>query len=169
MGLDSSEVGNEPDEFKNVYEMARKEGFRCVAHAGEEGPAKYIEDALDVLKVERIDHGVRIMEDEKLIERVAKEQIPLTLCPLSNQKLQVCPDLSKYNLRQMLSKGLLVMLNSDDPSYFGGYIGDNYKALLEHLKLTKEEILLLAKNSFTSTFLSKNEKEKYYEEVKKFE
>lgn len=85
------------------------------------------------------------------------------------QKLQVCPDLSKYNLRQMLSKGLLVMLNSDDPSYFGGYIGDNYKALLEHLKLTKEEILLLAKNSFTSTFLSKNEKEKYYEEVKKFE
>ena len=169
VGLDSSEVGNEPNKFKNVFEMAKKEGFRCVAHAGEEGPSKYIEDALDVLKVERIDHGVRIMEDEKLIERVAKEKIPLTLCPLSNQKLQVCPDLSKYNLREMLSKGLLVMLNSDDPSYFGGYIGDNYKALLDHLELTKDAILLLAKNSFTATFLSKNEKEKYYEEVKKFE
>lgn len=169
VGLDSSEVGNAPQKFVKVYEMARKEGFKCVAHAGEEGPAKYIEDSLDLLKIERIDHGVRIMDDEKLIERVAKAKIPITLCPLSNQKLQVCPDLTKYKAREMLAKGLLVMLNSDDPSYFGGYIGDNYKALLDALKLTKEEILLLAKNSFAATFLKQEEKEKYYEEVKKFE
>lgn len=169
VGLDSSEVGNPPQKFAKVFEMAKKEGIRCVAHAGEEGPAKYIEDAIDILGIERIDHGVHIMDDEKLVERVAKAQIPLTLCPLSNQKLQVCPNLSKYKLREMITKGLLVMINSDDPSFFGGYIGDNYKALYDNLKLTKSEIILLAKNSFFSTFLKEEIKNKYIEEVKKYE
>lgn len=167
IGLDSSEKGFPPSLFKNVYEMAKKENIHCVAHAGEEGPARFIEESIDVLGIERIDHGIRIMDDPKLIERVAKAQIPLTLCPLSNQKLQCCPDLTKYKLREMIQAGLLVMINSDDPSYFGGYIGDNYRAMVEYLHLTKDEIVFLCKNSFLATFLSKDEKQKYIESIDK--
>jgi adenosine deaminase len=168
VGLDSSEVGFPPENFKNVYEMARKEGFQLVAHAGEEGPAEYIRNALDCLKIKRIDHGVRIIEDEQLVKRAAEEQIPLTMCPLSNQRLQVCPDLKNYKLKDMMDKGLLCTINSDDPSYFGGYIGDNYKAVVENLGLTKENVIQLAKNSFIATFLSEEEKKKYIEDINKY-
>lgn len=167
IGLDSTEIGFPPIKFKNVYEMAKKENIHCVAHAGEEGPAQYIEESIDILGIERIDHGIRIMDDMKLVERVAKAQIPLTLCPLSNLKLQCCPDLTKYKLREMLKVGLLVMLNSDDPSYFGGYIGDNYRAMVEYLNLTKHEIVFLAKNSFIASFLSKEDKQKYIDSIDK--
>lgn len=162
VGLDSSEVGFPPKLFKNVYEMASKEGFKLVAHACEEGDPSYAYEALDLLHVSRIDHGIRCLEDEKLIDKIVKNKIPLTLCPLSNKELKVIPDLSKYPIRKMIEKKMITVINSDDPSYFGGYIGDNYWALVESIQFSLEEIVQCAKYSFMATFLSNEKKEKYF-------
>ena len=151
VGLDSSEVGHPPSKFAAVFERARAEGFRCVAHAGEEGPPAYIWEALDVLGVSRIDHGVRCMEDETLVERLVAEQIPLTVCPFSNVRLGVFESLEQHNLATMLRRGLRVTVNSDDPAYFGGYIAENLAA--PGLGLTVDEVAQLARNSFLASFL----------------
>jgi adenosine deaminase len=148
VGLDSSEVGNPPSKFQNVFEQARNEGFLTVAHAGEEGPAEYIWEALNLLKVSRIDHGNHCLDDEKLVKELVNRKIPLTVCPLSNLKLKVVKDLKNHPLKAMLDKGLLVTINSDDPAYFGGYVNENYLAVAEALSLSKEDIEKLAKNSF---------------------
>lgn len=153
IGLDSSEVGNPPEKFSRVFERCRELGFRLVAHAGEEGPAQYVRDALDLLKVERIDHGVRSSEDAALMQRLIDEQIPLTVCPLSNLKLCVVDDMAKHNLADFLRRGVLVTVNSDDPAYFGGYVADNYLAVANALKLTRGELAQLADNSIIASFL----------------
>ena len=161
VGLDSSEVGHPPSKFQNVFERAMEEGFLTVAHAGEEGPPEYIWEALDLLKVKRIDHGVRCLEDEKLVDRLVKEQIPLTVCPLSNIKLCVFEKLSSHNLKTLLDKNLMAMINADDPSYFGGYLGDNFYECARELDLSKGDIITLCKNSITSSFMSQENKERY--------
>jgi len=165
VGLDSSEVGHPPAKFAEVFDQARHEGFLTVAHAGEEGPPEYIWEALDLLKVERIDHGVRSLEDPALVERLAKEQIPLTVCPLSNVKLRVFDTLQEHNLKELLDAGLRATINSDDPAYFGGYIGDNFLQTQQALNLDIDDIQTLAKNSFTASFLSEEEKERHLAEV----
>jgi adenosine deaminase len=153
VGLDSAEQGNPPARFAQVFARARREGFRLVAHAGEEGPPKYIEQALDLLHVERIDHGVRAIESTALMARLARERIPLTVCPLSNVKLRVFPSMKQHNLKQLLDAGLMVTINSDDPAYFGGYIADNYIAAQTALGLSREELHRIAANSFAASFL----------------
>jgi len=153
VGLDSAEVGNPPQKFAAVFERARSEGLHAVAHAGEEGPPEYIWQALDVLHVSRIDHGVRCMEDERLVERLVAEQVPLTVCPLSNVRLRVFPTLEQHNLAQLLRRGIRATVNSDDPAYFGGYVGDNVAASVAALGLTRVEVVQLAKNSFMASFL----------------
>jgi adenine deaminase len=153
VGLDSSEAGHPPSKFDRVYAAARREGFVPVAHAGEEGPPSYVGEAIDMLRVRRIDHGNRALEDPGLVARIAHERIPLTVCPLSNQNLKVCPDLAAHPLRRMLAAGLLATVNSDDPSYFGGYVNENFLAVQTALALTREEIATLARNSFTASFL----------------
>jgi len=158
VGLDSSEVGHPPKKFVAVFEKALEEGFLTVAHAGEEGPPEYIWQALDLLKVSRIDHGVRSLEDDKLVERLVKEQIPLTVCPLSNTKLKVFSTMSEHNLKTLLDRGVCVTINSDDPAYFGGYIEENYDAVRKALNLTPEDIYQLAKNSFHAAFITETEK-----------
>ncbi len=158
VGLDSTERGNPPSKFTRIYAEARKQGFVPVAHAGEEGPPAYVREAIDVLQVRRIDHGNTALEDPALVSRLAREQIPLTVCPLSNRALQGCPDLSLHPLRRMLQSGLLVTVNSDDPSYFGGYISENFIAIQQALSLTEAEIVILARNSFLASFLSHQEK-----------
>jgi len=168
VGLDSSEVGHPPAKFKGVYDRAREAGLLAVAHAGEEGPPQYVWEALDVLKVRRIDHGVRSIEDERLVSRLVEEQIPLTVCPLSNVKLRVFPDLRSHNLKQMLDRGLLVTVNSDDPAYFGGYVADNFQASAEALDLSREQQLLLARNSFVASFLSDELKRAYVQALDRF-
>lgn len=165
IGLDSSEVGNPPEKFAEVFSRCRALGFRLVAHAGEEGPPAYIRSALDVLRVERIDHGVRCLEDLELVERLVKTRIPLTVCPLSNVKLRVFDRLSQHNLRQLLDAGLMVTINSDDPAYFGGYITDNYLACFEALPLTRNDAYTLARNSFEASFLSTEEKARHIEQL----
>jgi adenosine deaminase len=147
VGLDSSEMGHPPSKFERVFAKARTEGFLAVAHAGEEGPPEYIWEALDLLKVSRIDHGVRASEDPKLIERLIDEQIPLTVCPLSNTKLCVFDDMSQHNILQMLEQGVKVTVNSDDPAYFGGYVTENFMALHESLGMTEDQARRLAQNS----------------------
>jgi len=158
IGLDSSEQGNPPAKFARVYARARELGFSCVAHAGEEGPAAYVRDALDVLQVSRIDHGVRCEEDPALMSRLAREQVPLTVCPLSNLRLCVVTDLRQHNLARLLRAGLCVTVNSDDPAYFGGYISDNYAAVATALALSAAEVVQLARNSFTASWLPAQEK-----------
>ena len=165
VGLDSSEVGNPPSKFVEVFDRARDEGFLTVAHAGEEGPPAYIWEALDLLKVKRIDHGVRCLEDPALVKRLAKEQIPLTVCPLSNLKLCVVDTLEEHNLKGLLEAGLCATINSDDPAYFGGYIGENFLRSTEALDLNADDIYILAKNAFTASFLSEKEKERYIAEL----
>lgn len=165
VGLDSSELGNPPSKFNNVFQRAQKEGFLTVAHAGEEGPTDYVWEALNMLNVMRIDHGVKSLEDEKLVAELVKRQMPLTVCPLSNLKLKVVNDLKDHPLKKMLDKNMMVTINSDDPSYFGGYVNQNYLDVAEALNLTKDDILTLAKNSFTSSFLSDAEKEKFMDMV----
>ena len=165
VGLDSSELGNPPSKFNKVFELARKEGFLTVAHAGEEGPADYVWEALNILDVMRIDHGVKSLEDEELVAELVKTQTPLTVCPLSNLKLKVVTDLKDHPIKRMLDKGLMVTINSDDPSYFGGYVNQNYLEVAEALKLSKDDILALAKNSFTSSFLSDAEKQRFMDMV----
>jgi len=147
VGLDSSEKGHPPSKFKRVFARARAEGFPAVAHAGEEGPPEYIWEALDQLGVVRIDHGVRAFEDERLMARLADQQIPLTVCPLSNTKLCVFDDMSQHTILKMLDRGLKVTVNSDDPAYFGGYVTENFMALHEGLGMTQEQARRLAQNS----------------------
>jgi adenosine deaminase len=156
VGLDSSEKGHPPVKYQNLFDRARQEGFLTVAHAGEEGPADYIWEAIHLLGVSRVDHGNKSLDDESLVSYLVENQIPLTLCPLSNQKLQVVPDLKNHPVRKMLQSGIRATINSDDPAYFGGYINENYLAVAEALELTKEEICLLAENSIRGSFLEKN-------------
>ena len=158
VGLDSSEVGYPPSLFTEVFARARAEGFPAVAHAGEEGPPEYIREALDLLKARRIDHGVQCLADPALVERLAREQVPLTVCPLSNVKLRVFDTLEQHNLGRLLEAGLCATVNSDDPAYFGGYVGENFLRTQEALGLGAEEIALLARNSFTASFLPAGEK-----------
>jgi len=163
VGLDSSEAGNPPDKFLDVFARARAEGFLAVAHAGEEGPAGYVHQALDGLRVQRIDHGNRALEDDALVDRLAREQIPLTLCPLSNLKLGVIDDMAGHPLARMMRRGLMVTVNSDDPAYFGGYLNENYKAVAEALDLTDVQLCQLARNSFQASFLPGPEKARLIE------
>ncbi|MGW6461061.1 adenosine deaminase [Streptomyces sp. NPDC055078] len=157
VGLDSAEAGNPPSKFREVYEAAAALGLRKVAHAGEEGPASYVREALDVLGVERIDHGLRCTEDGELVERLVRERIPLTLCPLSNVRLRAVDTLEQHPLREMMDAGLLCTVNSDDPAYFGGYIGDTFHAVHEALGLGDERLRELARNSFLASFLEDDE------------
>ncbi len=159
VGLDSSETGHPPSKFKEVFDRAREEGFLAVAHAGEEGPAAYVWEAVDVLHVARIDHGNRSLDDDALVRHLAQTQMPLTVCPLSNVKLRVVKDLKSHPLREMLEKNLLVTVNSDDPAYFGGYLNENYQAVQQALGLTKGQLYGLARNSFRASFLGPPEKE----------
>ena len=168
VGLDSSELGNPPSKFERVFAKAREEGFLTVAHAGEEGPAEYIWEALDLLKVNRIDHGNHSLDDEKLVKKLEELQMPLTLCPLSNLELKVVDDLKEYPLKEMISKGLLVTINSDDPAYFGGYMNENYIGVANALGLSKREITELAKNSVKACWMSQNEKENLLKEIEKY-
>lgn len=153
IGLDSAEVGNPPEKFSRVFQRCKDLGFRLVAHAGEEGPAQYVSDALDMLHVERIDHGVRSEEDPALMQRLIDQQIPLTVCPLSNLKLCVVDDMTEHNLARFLRQGVLVTINADDPAYFGGYVADNYRAVAKSLKLSRSELAQLADNSIVASFL----------------
>lgn len=147
VGLDSSEMGHPPSKFQRVFDRARHEGFLTVAHAGEEGPPEYIWEAIDLLKIQRIDHGVRAIEDERLMQRIIDEQIPLTVCPLSNTKLRVFDDMSQHNILDMLERGVKVTVNSDDPAYFGGYVTENFHALYTSLGMTQDQAKRLAQNS----------------------
>lgn len=168
VGLDSSEVGNPPEKFQHVFALAQTAGLLTVAHAGEEGPAEYVRTALENLKVSRIDHGNRALEDKELIQKLVTQKIPLTICPLSNEKLQVVPNLSKHPIKEMLNKGLVATVNSDDPAYFGGYINENFIAITEALNLNIEDIYKLVINSFSGSFLDQNIKTKYLNQVKDF-
>src|SRR3984957_6191148 len=158
VGLDSSETGHPPSKFKRVFRRARDAGFFLTAHAGEEGPSSYVWEALDVLGVKRIDHGNRSLEDDSLVARLAGERMALTVCPLSNLRLRVIDDLSHHPLRRMMDKGLVVTVNSDDPAYFGGYVGDNFRALAGALSLTREEIVAIARNSVQASLMPAAEK-----------
>ena len=169
VGLDSSEVGHPPAKFERVFAKAREEGFLIVAHAGEEGPPEYVWEALDLLKVNRIDHGVRSEEDKQLMARLIAEKMPLTVCPLSNLKLCVVNDMKEHNIRRLLQQGVHVTVNSDDPSYFGGYMNDNFIAIQRALDLSNEELKQLAINSFEASFISDQEKQKWIAEIKKIE
>lgn len=169
VGLDSSELGHPPRKFKRVFSAARNEGFLTVAHAGEEGPAEYIWEALDLLKVSRIDHGVQASRDSRLMARLQRERIPLTVCPLSNVKLRVFDRLEDHNLKELLDAGLCVTINSDDPAYFGGYLEDNYVRTQAAIGLTSRDIAELAWNSFDASFLSPPEKARYQAQIKALE
>ena len=165
VGLDSSEEGNPPSKFERVFKQAMKEGFLTVAHAGEEGPAEYIWEALDLLKVKRIDHGVQCLKDKKLVQKLREEQIPLTVCPISNVKLHVFEKLENHNLKKLLDKGLMVTVNSDDPAYFGGYINKNLIECQKVLNLSAEDVKKLVVNSFKSSFLDIDEKKKWIDQI----
>lgn len=165
VGLDSSEVGNPPEKFKAVFEEAIEQGFLTVAHAGEEGPPEYIWKSLDLLKVKRIDHGVRSEGDPKLVERLVAEQIPLTVCPLSNIKLRGFESMAHHNLKRLLDMGLCVTVNSDDPAYFGGYMTENFTAVHQALNLDREDLHRLAKNGIQATFLGPPAKQRLLDEL----
>lgn len=154
VGLDSSEVGHPPRKFERVFAKARSEGLLTVAHAGEEGPPEYIWEALDLLKVKRIDHGVRAIEDERLMDRLIDEQIPLTVCPLSNIKLCVFDHMKRHTILTMLARGVKVTVNSDDPAYFGGYVNENFEAMFEHLNMTQQQAEQLIANSFEARLVN---------------
>jgi len=167
-GLDSAEVGNPPSKFKDVFDAVREKGFLTVAHAGEEGPAEYVWEVINLLKVSRVDHGNHSLGDTTLVEYLSENKIPLTVCPISNLKLKVVSDLKDHPLRKMLQKGLHITLNSDDPAYFGGYVNENYLALAESIGLTRKEVCQLAKYSFEATFLTDEEKELLIKKVDEF-
>ena len=169
VGLDSSEKGNPPSKFQKVFEASVKEGYVPVAHSGEEGPAEYIWEALDLLKIARIDHGNNCLTDEVLIKKLVDEKIALTVCPLSNLELQVVKNLKDHPLKKMLNLGLKATVNSDDPAYFGGYMNANFLQTAEALDLTKEDVKTLVKNSFEYSLLSDDEKQKYLIQVENFE
>jgi adenine deaminase len=168
VGLDSSELGHPPEKFARVFARCKELGLHLVAHAGEEGPPAYIQSALDILQVERIDHGVRCLEDAALTQRLARDQVALTVCPLSNVKLRVVPDMGRHNLKQLLDAGLLATVNSDDPAYFGGYINDNFTAAFDALPLTMADAQRLARNSFQAAFLDAPARQRYLDEVDAF-
>ena len=161
VGLDSSEVGHPPSKFERVFAKAREAGFLIVAHAGEEGPPEYVWEALDLLRVNRIDHGVRSDEDPALLQRLIDEKMPLTVCPLSNLKLCVVEDMAEHNIDRLLKQGVHVTINSDDPSYFGGYMNDNFLAVHAALNLSNDELKQLAINSFEASFIDSAEKQKW--------
>jgi adenosine deaminase len=165
IGLDSAEVGHPPSKFVDVYAKARAEGLHLVAHAGEEGPPEYIWEALDLLGVERIDHGIRCLEDERLVDRLVTERVPLTVCPLSNVSLKAVDHLSNHPLAAMLHKGLNVSVNSDDPSYFGGYVDDNLTGVRDALDLGAGDLVALARNSVTASFAEDGRKTEILAEI----
>jgi len=165
VGLDSSEVGHPPDKFLSVFKRAGELGLKRVAHAGEEGPPEYVYQALDGLRVDRIDHGNRSLEDAALVERLARERMPLTVCPQSNLRLAVVKDMAEHPIRRMLAAGLKATVNSDDPAYFGGYMNDNFNALVDAVGLTGEEILALVQNSFEASFLDPDSISRHLEAV----
>jgi adenosine deaminase len=161
VGLDSSEKGHPPSKFREVFKAARERGLKCVAHAGEEGPPAYVREALDLLHIDRLDHGNRSLEDAALVKRLVTERMTLTVCPLSNLKLRVVNDMKQHPLKRMLASGLRATVNSDDPAYFGGYLNDNYIAVTNALGLNCDDLVTLAKNSFFGSFLSETEKAKH--------
>ena len=165
IGLDSGEVGNPPEKFARVFARCRELGFHLVAHAGEEGPPAYVWTALDVLKVERIDHGVQSSKDAALMQRLAESRIPLTVCPLSNLKLRVFPDLASHNLRQLLDAGLVATVNSDDPAYFGGYLNENFTQAFAATGLEARHAYTLARNSFEASFIEDAAKRRYIDRL----
>merc|ERR1719502_67193 len=165
VGLDSTELGNPPQKFEKVMKMAREEGYRLVSHAGEEGPAEYVRDAIDILNVDRIDHGVRSVDDDKLVERIAKMRMPLTLCPLSNLKLCVVDKMEDFPLRKLMDANVCCTINSDDPAYFGGYINDNFRSVQKACNLTAEDLQELAKNSFEACFAPETQKKEWMKMV----
>jgi adenine deaminase len=165
IGLDSGELGNPPEKFAKVFQRCKALGFHLVAHAGEEGPPAYVWAALDVLQVERIDHGVQSSKDALLIQRLAKDRVPLTVCPLSNLKLCVVPSLAQHNLGTLLDAGLCAMVNSDDPAYFGGYMNDNFTQTFAATGLTAQHAYQLARNSFEASFISAEQKRKCFDRV----
>jgi adenosine deaminase len=168
IGLDSSELGHPPENFTNVFARAREEGLFCVAHAGEEGPPDYIWQALDALRVSRIDHGVRSTEDPALIQRLRSERVPLTICPLSNVRLRVFASMRDHNLQQLLASGLCVTINSDDPAYFGGYINENFQAIADAFDLTEDNFRTLARNSIEASFFSNARRLELLNEIDNF-
>ncbi len=165
VGLDSSEVGNPPSKFQNVFKKAREEGFKVVAHAGEEAEPSYIYEALDLLKAQRIDHGVQAIKSSELMQRLKEEQIPLTVCPNSNIELKVFENYKQHNVKKLLDFGLNVTINSDDPAYFKGYLNQNFINLVKNLELSKEDIIILISNSFKASFISEELKNKYLKKL----
>ena len=168
VGLDSSEAGHPPSKFAEVFARARSEGLLTVAHAGEEGPPEYVSEALDLLQVKRVDHGVRSAEDPALLARLVRDRVPLTVCPLSNVRLRVFDRMEDHNLKHLLRQGLCVTVNSDDPAYFGGYVAENYLAAFRALVLSRADIVQLASNSFEASFLPQAEKEGWLAQVRRF-
>jgi len=166
VGLDSSEMGHPPSKFQTVFDRARAEGFLTVAHAGEEGPPEYVWEAIRLLKVVRIDHGVRCVEDPALVDYLVEHQIPLTVCPLSNIKLCVFEEMGQHNLKQLLDMGLCVTVNSDDPAYFGGYMNENFAAVQTALQLSEADLMQLAANSFKASFLDASAQKKYLADIR---
>ncbi len=165
VGLDSSEVGNPPSKFQNVFKKAREEGFKVVAHAGEEAEPSYIYEALDLLKAQRIDHGVQAIKSSELMQRLKEEQIPLTVCPNSNIELKVFENYKQHNVKKLLDFGLNITINSDDPAYFKGYLNQNFINLVKNLDLSKEDIIKLISNSFKASFISEELKNKYLKKL----
>lgn len=168
VGLDSAELGHPPEDFAEVFDVARQRGYRVVAHAGEEGPPSYITGALDVLGAERIDHGVRCLESPALTARLARDRVPLTVCPLSEVRLRVVPSIAEHPLRRLMDAGLVVTINSDDPAYFGGYLTDNYVAIIEPFGLTAADLAALAEASFEASFLADDAKDARIAEVREY-
>lgn len=168
IGLDSAEVGNPPRKFAAVFDRAHQAGLKCIAHAGEEGPAEYIREALDVLKVARVDHGIRCLEDEELVERLVADQVPLTVCPLSNVRLRAVDTLADHPLPRMLGRGLNVSVNSDDPAYFGGYVDENFRQLQETFGLSADQLAALAENSVRSAFVTDVRRRELLAEVRRW-
>ncbi len=168
VGLDSSELGHPPSKFERVFSKAMDEGFITLAHAGEEGPAEYVWEAINLLKVSRIDHGNRSLDDDQLIKYIAEKQIPLTVCPLSNLELKVVEDLKDHPLLQLMEAGVMVTINSDDPAYFDGYMNENYIQIATALNFSKKQIAQLAKNSFKASFLPDKKKEKLISQVENY-
>ncbi|HET9260832.1 MAG TPA: adenosine deaminase [Acidimicrobiia bacterium] len=169
VGLDSTEVGYPPELYVEAFDMARELGLRAVAHGGEEGPPGYVTGALDVLGVERVDHGIRSLESPELVERLLRDQVPLTVCPLSNVALRVVDRVADHPLPQMMELGLLVSVNSDDPAYFGGYVGENYSVLVDDLGFGEQRLAMLAANSIESSFLDREEKDRLLKELENVE
>ncbi len=168
VGLDSSEVGHPPSKFQRLFVECKKVGYKIVAHAGEEGDSSYIWEAINLLQVERIDHGIRCDEDASLVKLLIEKQIPLTVCPLSNVKLRAVKNMQEHNILKLLRQGVLVTVNSDDPAYFGGYVNENYEAICENLDLSKEELKTLASNSFKASFLSDERKKHFINQISQY-